>query len=128
MGTVSNTDNTRQPDPNCIFCKIVKGEIPSKLIHETDELAAFSDINPQAPTHILLIPKVHVKDISRFESTKEDQALLGTLFQTAGELALKLNLNNGFRLVVNTGDDGGQTVHHLHLHILGGRQMNWPPG
>lgn len=120
--------NTRQPDPNCIFCKIVKGEIPSKFLLETDDVVAFNDISPQAPTHVLIIPKEHVKDISKFSASKEDRALLGTLFQQAAELALKLKLENGFRLVVNTGDEGGQTVHHLHLHLIGGRQMIWPPG
>ncbi len=120
--------NTRQPDPNCIFCKIVKGEIPSKFLLETDSIVAFNDISPQAPTHVLVIPKQHVKDISQFNSSAEDRALLGTLFQQAAELAQKLNLQNGFRLVVNTGDEGGQTVHHLHLHLIGGRQMIWPPG
>ncbi len=119
---------TRQPEDNCIFCKIVKGEIKSNLLHESDEVIAFADINPQAPTHVLLIPKVHVKNITQFDASQEDKKLLGTLFQAASELALKLKLENGFRLVVNTGDDGGQTVHHLHVHILGGRQMTWPPG
>lgn len=125
MGVESNT---RQPDPDCIFCKIVKGEIPSKFLLNTDELVAFNDISPQAPTHVLIIPKEHVKDISKFSSDPKDRALLGTLFQQAAELALKLKLENGFRLVVNTGDEGGQTVHHLHLHLIGGRQMVWPPG
>lgn len=120
--------NTRQPDLNCIFCKIVKGEIPSNFLLETDDLVAFNDISPQAPTHVLIIPKQHVKDISKFDSSQEDKTLLGTLFQQAAQLAQKLNLENGFRLVINTGDDGGQTVHHLHLHLLGGRQMIWPPG
>ncbi|MBP7861097.1 histidine triad nucleotide-binding protein [bacterium] len=120
--------NTRQPDPDCIFCKIVKGEIPSKFLLETEDLVAFNDISPQAPTHVLIIPRQHVKDISKFSSNQEDKTLLGTLFQQAAELALKLKLESGFRLVVNTGDDGGQTVHHLHLHLIGGRQMTWPPG
>ena len=82
--------NTRQPDPNCIFCKIVKGEIPSKFLLETDSIVAFNDISPQAPTHVLVIPKQHVKDISQFNSSAEDRALLGTLFQQAAELAQKL--------------------------------------
>ncbi|MDX2107894.1 MAG: histidine triad nucleotide-binding protein [Candidatus Melainabacteria bacterium] len=120
--------NTRQPDLNCIFCKIVKGEIPSKFLLETQDVVAFNDISPQAPTHVLIIPREHVKDISKLSESAADRALLGTLFQQAAELALKLKLENGFRLVVNTGDEGGQTVHHLHLHLIGGRQMIWPPG
>lgn len=115
-------------DPDCIFCKIVKGEIKSKYLLETEDLVAFNDISPQAPTHVLIIPKKHVKDISKFSASEEDKMLLGTLFQQATELAHQLGLANGFRLVVNTGDDGGQTVHHLHLHLIGGRQLTWPPG
>jgi histidine triad (HIT) family protein len=111
-------------EPNCIFCKIVAGEIPAKLVAEDEHLVAFRDINAQAPTHILVIPKRHAKNILEVKDT----SLIGHLFSKAGEIAVKEQLQNGFRLIVNTGDDGGQTVHHLHIHILGGRAMSWPPG
>lgn len=109
---------------NCIFCKIVRKEIPSKLIKEDDEYFAINDINPQAPTHILIIPKEHVDNIVQFQSMEK----LGRLFQKAKELVEIAGLKNGFRLVINTGDDGGQTVNHLHIHLLGGRALKWPPG
>lgn len=112
-------------DPNCIFCKIIAGEIPSKLVAETDECIAIRDVNPQAPTHVLVIPKEHVSNITKVTDAK----LLGTLFQKASDVAQKENIAaDGFRLVVNTGDNGGQTVHHLHIHVIGGRAMKWPPG
>lgn len=111
-------------DQNCLFCKIVAGEIPAKLIKTGESFVAFSDINPQAPTHILLVPKDHYANLNAVG----DEKALGTLFKAAGELALEQKLDKGFRLVVNTGDDGGQTVFHLHIHILGGRALGWPPG
>lgn len=111
-------------DPNCIFCKIIAGEIPAKLVDEGHHHVAFRDINPQAPSHILVIPKVHRSDITQYD----DATQLGELFKAATGVALKEGLANGFRLVVNTGDDGGQTVHHLHVHVLGGRSLTWPPG
>ena len=109
---------------DCIFCKIVNKEIPAELLFENDYCIAFKDINSQAPTHILLIPKEHYASIADVE----DPLLIGKLFQSATKIAKDQNLEKGFRLVVNTGDDGGQTVYHLHIHILGGRQMMWPPG
>ena len=107
---------------DCLFCKIARHEIPVKSVFEDETCLAFPDINPQAPTHLLLIPKEHFSNV-----TEAPAALLGTLLQTAGQIA-KRELPEGFRIVINTGDDGGQTVHHLHLHVLGGRAMTWPPG
>ena len=110
-------------DPNCIFCKIIRKEIPATVVDEDDNCLAFRDLNPQAPVHILVIPKVHVASVSEASATHS-----GALMTRGAAIAKKEGLANGFRLVVNTGDEGGQTVHHLHLHVLGGRQMQWPPG
>lgn len=112
--------------PDCLFCKIVAGSIPVTRLHETDDVLAFPDINPQAPVHVLVIPKRHIA--SHAHALPEDAALLGTLFSEAGMVAQAQHLDRGYRLVVNTGRDGGQTVDHLHVHILGGRPMGWPPG
>ena len=110
----------------CLFCKIAANTIPVTRLYEDDLCLAFPDINPQAPTHILLIPKQHIQSLA--QTTAEDTPLLGHLLTTAAEIARQQNLTNGYRTVINTGDDGGQTVHHLHLHLLGGRNMAWPPG
>lgn len=110
----------------CLFCKIIAGEIPSKKIFE-DELAyAFRDINPQASTHVLIVPRKHIASLA--EAGAEDQALLGYLHLVAARIASSEGLAGGFRTVINTGNDGGQTVDHLHVHLLGGRPMSWPPG
>lgn len=109
---------------DCIFCKVAKKEIQTKLVLENDEFIAFHDINPVSPTHVLVIPKKHYKNILEVE----DKELLGKLLTTAKEVALKEGLKEGFRTVINTGDNGGQTVHHLHAHVLGGRFHRWPPG
>jgi histidine triad (HIT) family protein len=111
---------------DCLFCKIVAGNIPAKRVFEDELCLAFSDINPQAPTHLLVIPKEHIE--SQAHVVAEHKELLGHLMATAAELARTQKLDGGYRVVVNTGDDGGQTVHHLHLHLLGGRHMHWPPG
>jgi histidine triad (HIT) family protein len=112
---------------NCLFCKIAAGEIGGKPVYQDDDVTAFRDINPQAPTHILLIPNQHLASLS--EASPADQALLGKLMLTAAKVAAQEGLaDNGYRVVVNTGADGGQTVFHLHLHLLGGRRMTWPPG
>jgi histidine triad (HIT) family protein len=112
---------------DCLFCKIVKGDIPSKEVYCDDDVYAFHDINPAAPSHVLVIPKKHLTDVTA--ATSEDEALMGKLLLRANDIAKKLNLaENGFRYVMNTGVDGGQTVYHLHLHILGGRALTWPPG
>ncbi|MCX7592483.1 MAG: histidine triad nucleotide-binding protein [Fischerella sp.] len=109
-----------------IFSKIIRREIPANIVYEDDLAIAFTDINPQAPVHILVIPKKPIPKLTDAES--EDSELLGHLLLTAKRVAEKAGLTNGYRLVINTGPDGGQTVYHLHLHILGGRQMTWPPG
>ena len=109
---------------NCVFCKIVQGEIAAKKLLDNEDCIAISDLNPQAPTHILVIPKEHFQDIRQLS----DVNLMGKLFADASKVAAESRLDKGFRLVVNTGNDGGQTVHHLHIHLLGGRSMHWPPG
>jgi len=111
----------------CLFCKIVAGEIPTQRVHEDEHVLAFRDIAPQAPTHILIIPRKHISSIN--EATEEDETVLGRLLLTAKLLAASEGLaEDGYRLTINTGDHGGQTVYHIHLHLLGGRQMRWPPG
>ena len=107
---------------DCIFCKIARHEIPVKALLEDEHSMVFADMNPQAPTHLLLIPKQHFTDV-----TEAPAELLGHLLEEAAGFA-KQQLPGGHRIVINTGGDGGQTVHHLHLHILGGRHMGWPPG
>ena len=109
-----------------LFGKIIRREIPADIVYEDDLCLAFRDINPQAPTHVLLIPK---KEIDRLGSARgEDQALLGHLLLAAGKVARQLGVGDAFRLVVNNGAEAGQSVFHLHLHILGGRALRWPPG
>ncbi len=112
---------------DCLFCKIIAGEIPANQVYADDQIFAFHDINPAAPTHILVIPKKHIAAVK--EAGEDDAELLGRLQLQAAAIAREQGLeSSGYRLVINTGDDGGQTVHHLHLHILGGRAMTWPPG
>ena len=112
---------------SCLFCKIVGGEIPAKIIHEDDLSMAFDDINPQAPTHILIIPRKHIATINDADSS--DEQLLGRMVLTAKKLSRDLGLaDKGYRLVFNINKGGGQEVYHIHLHLLGGRQMTWPPG
>lgn len=109
-----------------IFSKIIRREIPAQIVYEDDLAIAFKDIQPQAPVHILVIPKEPIAQLADAES--KDHALMGHLLLTAKRVAQQAGLNNGYRVVINTGPDGGQSVNHLHLHILGGRQMAWPPG
>lgn len=109
-----------------IFGKIIRKEIPADIVYEDDLALAFKDITPQAPVHILVIPKKPIPKLA--DASSEDQALMGHLLLTAKQVAEEAGLSNGYRLVVNTGSDGGQTVYHFHIHILGGRQMKWPPG
>ena len=109
-----------------IFSKIINREIPADIVYEDDLALAFKDINPQAPVHILVIPKKPLPKLA--DASTEDQALLGHLLLTAKKVAEQAGLGNGYRVVINTGEDGGQTVYHLHLHILGGRPLQWPPG
>ena len=109
-----------------IFSKIIRREIPAEIVYEDDLAIAFKDIHPQAPIHILVIPKQAIAQLADAES--QDHALMGHLLLTVKRVAQQAGLDNGYRVVINTGLDGGQTVNHLHLHILGGRQMAWPPG
>jgi len=111
---------------DCLFCKIAAGEIPAKKVYEDANLLAFHDIDPKAPTHVLLIPRRHIGSLAAICS--EDAGTMAELLCAAPTIAAQLGLANGFRTVINTGPDGGQTVGHLHLHILGGRSMHWPPG
>jgi histidine triad (HIT) family protein len=109
-----------------IFGKIIRREIPADIVYEDDQCLAFRDVNPQAPTHVLVIPK---KEIPRLaDALSEDQALLGHLLLVAGKVARQLGVSDAYRLVVNNGADAGQSVFHLHLHILAGRPLHWPPG
>ncbi len=111
----------------CIFCKIVAGEIPSAKVYEDDQVLAFKDIEAQAPVHILVIPKKHIGSI--LEVKQEDAQLMTHILEVIQKIAVENGLaQSGFRIAVNTGRDGGQTVPHLHFHILGGRAMAWPPG
>jgi histidine triad (HIT) family protein len=109
-----------------IFSKIIRREIPADIVYEDELALAFRDINAQAPVHILVIPKKIIPSLA--EATLEDQALLGHLLLVAKQVAHQTGLSDGYRTVINTGNDGGQTVHHLHIHILGGRSLKWPPG
>jgi histidine triad (HIT) family protein len=111
---------------DCLFCKIAGKKIPSKLVYEDEEVFAFEDIGPQAPTHILICPRKHLASLN--DATKEDQSVLGKLQLVAAELARKRNPLQGYRTVVNNGEGAGQSVFHLHLHLLGGRAFRWPPG
>ena len=111
---------------NCIFCKIAKKEIPSTAVYEDEHLLAFRDLNPQAPEHILIIPKQH---IPRIEDLREENTeLMGRLLVAAKKIADELGLKKGYRLVFNNGPDGGQEVEHIHLHLMGGRKFSWPAG
>ncbi|GIW83840.1 MAG: histidine triad nucleotide-binding protein [Gemmataceae bacterium] len=109
-----------------IFLKIIQRTIPAKIIHEDEWSLAFHDIHPQAPVHVLIIPKKEIRTLD--DATDEDQSLLGHLLLVARKLARQLQLDQGYRLVVNCREQGGQTVPHLHVHLLGGRAMTWPPG
>jgi len=112
---------------DCIFCKIVKGEIPSQKVYEDEYILGFKDITPQAPVHILLIPKKHIANL--LEVSPEDQFILGHLPGVVKKLVQDQGIaENGFRLVTNCGEEAGQTVHHLHFHLLAGRSFGWPPG
>lgn len=111
----------------CIFCKIAAKEIPAKIVYEDEYIIAFNDIQPVAPVHVLVIPKKHIANL--LEITSDDSSLISHMSVIVPRIAVSLGLaNDGFRVVINTKDNGGQTVHHLHWHVLGGRFMTWPPG
>ena len=111
---------------DCLFCKIAAGEIPSKKAYEDEKVFAFYDIDPQAPVHILVIPKEHIQSVSQI--TPENQEIVGHIFTVIAKLARELNLEDGYRVVSNVGQQGGQSVPHLHFHLLGGRNLGWPAG
>ncbi|NJK62544.1 MAG: histidine triad nucleotide-binding protein [Synechococcaceae cyanobacterium SM2_3_1] len=114
------------PVMDTIFAKIIRKEVPAQIVYEDDQVLAFKDINPQAPVHILVIPKKEIPQLSLAQEA--DQALLGKLLLTAKQVADQAGLTDGYRLIINNGSEGGQTVYHLHVHVLGGRPMQWPPG
>ena len=112
---------------NCIFCRIIKKELPARLLHEDDVCLAFEDINPKAPTHALIVPKLHIESVDTLHDS--DAYTLGHLFLVARDLARQKGIHlTGYRTVINTGPQAGQSVFHIHLHLMGGRRMGWPPG
>jgi len=111
---------------NCLFCKIVEGSIPSTAVYSDETCYAFADIQPKAPAHVLIVPRRHIASIA--EAAPSDESLLGHLMLVAAQIARDKGLGNGYRVVTNIGSDGGQSVDHLHLHLLGGRALSWPPG
>lgn len=111
---------------DCLFCKIIAGDIPADSLYEDDELLAFRDISPQAPHHFLIIPKKHLRGPSSISA--EDERLFGKMMRVGARLATDHGIGDGYRVVVNNGAQAGQSVFHIHMHILGGRPMNWPPG
>jgi len=111
---------------DCIFCKIVDGDIPSDQVYQDDELFAFRDLNPQAPVHVLIIPRKHIASVA--DAGPEDAAMLGRLLLVAGKIAEQEGIGANFRVVTNRGEQAGQSVFHVHFHLVGGRTMEWPPG
>jgi len=111
---------------SCLFCRILEGKIPSTAVYEDEQCYAFEDLHPQAPVHILVVPREHLGSLD--EAGLDDSALLGHLLWAAAEIAHDRKLAKGYRVVINTGEDGGQSVEHLHVHLLGGRPFAWPPG
>jgi histidine triad (HIT) family protein len=114
-------------DENCLFCKIVKGEIPADIVYESETAFAFRDINPKAPTHVLVIPRKHISTINDIGT--DDETILGSLYTAAREIAAQEGIaEDGYRAVMNCNEAAGQSVFHIHLHVMGGRFMSWPPG
>jgi histidine triad (HIT) family protein len=113
---------------DCIFCKIVAGRIPAKKLFEDERAIAIADIDPKAPVHALVIPRQHIASLTEVGASEAEKTLVGHLLGIANQIAREQGLSKGYRVVVNTGPDGGQTVDHLHVHLLGGRAMHWPPG
>jgi histidine triad (HIT) family protein len=111
---------------SCLFCQIAAGERPATIVYRDNDVLAFRDLHPQAPTHILIIPTKHIASVA--DLSVEDEGLIGRLATTAKQIAQEENLSMGYRLVINTGPQAGQSVFHLHMHLLGGRAMHWPPG
>lgn len=113
-------------DANCLFCRVIRGEAPSKKVFEDDRVYAFDDINPQAPTHILIVPKRHIRGLK--EARKEDAEDVGYCHIIAAQLARERGIEDGYRTILNVGPGAGQSVFHLHVHLIGGRRLHWPPG
>ncbi|HBB90115.1 MAG TPA: histidine triad nucleotide-binding protein [Blastocatellia bacterium] len=114
-------------EPDCLFCRIINGEIPAEFVRQDDRAIVISDINPQAPTHLLVIPREHLDSLD--DASQKDEALLGHLLRVAAQVANAAGLDEGgYRTVINTGAGAGQSVFHLHVHVLGGRSLSWPPG
>ena len=113
-------------DPNCLFCKIIAGQIPSKKVYEDDKVYVFEDINPKAPTHVLIIPKEHIAGLDK--AKPEHAEIIGYCHLVAAKLGRERGIEDGYRTVLNVGPGSGQSVFHLHLHLLGGRDLGWPPG
>ena len=121
------SDSNPSPNPDCLFCKILAGDIPADIVYESDAAIAFRDINPQAPTHVLIIPRQHIATINDIGET--DQEIVGSLYCAARDIAATEGIaEDGFRTVMNCNAAAGQTVFHIHLHLLGGRALGWPPG
>jgi diadenosine tetraphosphate (Ap4A) HIT family hydrolase len=110
----------------CLFCRIIEGKTPAKIVHEDDRAVAIEDIHPQAPVHLLVLPRKHLAALK--EATSGDETLLGHLFLVAAQLARERGLEKGYRTVINNGAEAGQSVFHLHVHVMGGRNFHWPPG
>lgn len=113
-------------DKNCLFCKILKKEVPSSKVYEDDDVYAFNDISPKAPTHVLVVPKVHIPRLS--DINEKNAAITGKLLMVANKIAQERKITPGYRVVINCNPGAGQSVFHLHLHLLGGRSLQWPPG
>jgi len=111
---------------DCLFCRIIRGEVPAKKVYEDPDTFAFEDINPQAPTHVLVIPKKHIRGVK--EATPEDAETIGRCHLVAAEIARQRGIEDGYRTVLNVGPRAGQSVFHLHVHLIGGRNLHWPPG
>ena len=114
------------PENDCLFCRIIAGDVPSNVVLQDELAIAIRDVNPQAPTHVLVIPREHIESLD--DASQKDEALLGHLLRMAARIANQEGLAEGYRTVINNGPGAGQSVFHLHVHVLGGRPMNWPPG
>lgn len=110
----------------CVFCEILQGQVPARIVYQDERAVAFEDLHPQAPTHVLVIPRKHFASLD--EAAEEDEPLIGHLQRIAAQIAAERNITSGYRTVINTGPGAGQSVFHMHLHLLGGRAMRWPPG
>jgi histidine triad (HIT) family protein len=115
-----------QPMTDCLFCRMIRNEVPTRKVYEDDHTFAFEDINPQAPAHVLVVPKKHIRGLK--EATPEDAELIGRCHLIAAKIARERNIEDGYRTVLNVGPKSGQSVFHLHVHLIGGRALKWPPG